>query len=181
MRRTTVSGGAGLRGGVLLPTVAPDVKWVKPLYDPCYDPLWAVLQDLELPVNLHSGTGSPNYGRYAATPMLMISEVSFYGSRAFVHMLLAGVFERFPRLKFVMTEQGVSWVPERLATLDDFAAAGRNPAHHISRFLAPVVQELSLGRVIQPGDIATLTGQARYGGYAGHSDQQGGRRARREH
>ena len=34
----------GLRGGVLLPTLAPDVTWVKPLYDPAYDRLWAVLE-----------------------------------------------------------------------------------------------------------------------------------------
>ena len=33
----------GLRGGILLPNIAPDVKWVKPLYDRCYDPLWEVL------------------------------------------------------------------------------------------------------------------------------------------
>ena len=31
----------GLRGGVLLPNVAPDVSWVKPLYHPDYDRLWA--------------------------------------------------------------------------------------------------------------------------------------------
>ncbi len=37
----------GLRGGVLLPNVAPDVSWVKPLYDPHYDRLWEVIQDLE--------------------------------------------------------------------------------------------------------------------------------------
>ena len=30
----------GLRGGILLPAVPPDVKWVKPLYDPEYDRLW---------------------------------------------------------------------------------------------------------------------------------------------
>jgi predicted TIM-barrel fold metal-dependent hydrolase len=118
----------GLRGGVLLPTVAPDVKWVKPLYDPCYDPLWAALQDLELPVNLHSGTGSPNYGRYPATPMLMISEVGFYGSRAFVHMLLAGVFERFPRLKFVMTEGSAAAIPPLLKDLDRVIASVRDGA-----------------------------------------------------
>ena len=58
----------GLRGGVLLPNVAPDVKWVKPLYDPIYDPLWATIEELELPLSLHSGTGSPNYGRYASVP-----------------------------------------------------------------------------------------------------------------
>lgn len=108
----------GLRGGVLLPTIAPDVTWVKPVYDSVYDPLWAALQDLDMPVHLHGGTGSPDYGRYASVPMIMISEVGFYGLRPFVHMLLAGVFERFPRLKFVITEAGASVFPEMLANLD---------------------------------------------------------------
>lgn len=108
----------GLRGGVLLPNVAPDVKWVKPLYDPVYDRLWAALQDLDVPVNLHGGTGSPDYGRYNATPMLLITEVGFYSVRPFVHMLLSGVFERFPRLKFVFTENAAGGLPEILANLD---------------------------------------------------------------
>jgi predicted TIM-barrel fold metal-dependent hydrolase len=108
----------GLRGGILLPNIPPDVKWVKPLYDPAYDPLWEVCQDLDIPVNAHGGTGSPNYGRYTVTPLLMISEVSFYSQRPLVHMLLSGVFERFPRLKFVVTEQGAAWVPPLLAQLD---------------------------------------------------------------
>ena len=112
----------GLRGGVLLPTVAPDVTWVKPLYDPCYDPLWATIQDLDLPLNLHGGTGSPNYGRYPSVPAIMISEVAFYGSRPFVHMLLSGVFERFPRLKFVMTESSAAAIPQMAAQLDPVIA-----------------------------------------------------------
>ena len=88
----------GLRGGVLLPNIPPDVKWVKPLYDPEYDRLWAVLEDLEIPVNAHGGTGSPDYGRFASVPMIMISEVPFYSQRPFVHLTLSGVFERFPRM-----------------------------------------------------------------------------------
>ena len=47
----------GLRGGILLPTVPPDVDWIKPLNHPDYDRLWAVCQDLEVPVNCHGGTG----------------------------------------------------------------------------------------------------------------------------
>jgi predicted TIM-barrel fold metal-dependent hydrolase len=112
----------GLRGGVLLPTVAPDVTWVRPLYDPAYDRLWAALQDLEVPVNLHSGTGSPNYGRFPSVPMIMITEVGFYGSRAYVHMLLSGVFERFPRLKFVMTEGSASAIWQTTQQMDGIIA-----------------------------------------------------------
>ena len=108
----------GLRGGVLLPNIAPDVKWVKPLYDRCYDPLWAALQDLEIPVNVHSGTGNPDYGSYPVSMLLYINEVLFYTQRPFVQMVLSGVFERFPRLKFVMTEAGCAWVPPLLDSLD---------------------------------------------------------------
>ena len=108
----------GLRGGVLLPNVGPDVDWVKPLYDPIYDPLWAELEALEVPVNVHGGTGAPNYGPYPSAMLLYITEVSFYSQRPFVHMLLSGVFERFPRLKFVMTEAGCAWVPPLLERLD---------------------------------------------------------------
>jgi predicted TIM-barrel fold metal-dependent hydrolase len=108
----------GLRGGILLPNIAPDVKWVKPLYDPYYDPLWATCQDLDIPVTLHGGTGSPDYGKYASVPMIMISEVGFYSLRPFVHMLLSGVFERFPRMKYVITEAGAAMFPPLLKQLD---------------------------------------------------------------
>ncbi len=116
----------GLRGGVLLPTVAPDVSWVRPLYDPAYDRLWSALSDLEVPVNLHSGTGSPNYGRFPSVPMIMITEVGFYGSRAYVHMLLSGVFERFPRLKFVMTEGSAAAIWQTTQQMDGIISQVQN-------------------------------------------------------
>jgi predicted TIM-barrel fold metal-dependent hydrolase len=108
----------GLRGGILLPNLAPDVKWVKPLYDPCYEPVWSLCEELEIPVNVHSGTGNPDYGPYPTSMLLYINEVSWYSQRPFVQLLLSGVFERHPRLKFVMTEAGCSWVPPLLERLD---------------------------------------------------------------
>ena len=59
----------GLRGGVLLPNIAPDVKWVKPLYDPYYDPLWQVCEELGVVVNTHSGAGGPAYQPAPAMPI----------------------------------------------------------------------------------------------------------------
>ena len=116
----------GLRGGILLPNIPPDVKWVKPLYDPVYDRLWEVCQDLEIPVNVHSGTGNPDYGPYPTSMLLYINEVIFYTQRPFVQLTLSGVFERFPHLRFVMTEAGCAWVPPLLAQLDTVMAGIRD-------------------------------------------------------
>ncbi len=108
----------GLRGGVLVSSIPPDCKYVKPLYDPCYDPFWAVCEELGVPVNTHGGTGLPDYGRYPTAALLLITEVPFYSQRPFVQLLLSGVFERFPRLRFVMTEMGAAWLPPLLERLD---------------------------------------------------------------
>jgi predicted TIM-barrel fold metal-dependent hydrolase len=108
----------GLRGGILLPNIPPDVKWVRPLYDPGYDRLWKVIEDLEMPVNVHGGTGVPDYGDYPFAMLFYINEASFYSQRPFVQFVLGGVFERFPRLKFAITEAQCSWVPKLLKELD---------------------------------------------------------------
>jgi predicted TIM-barrel fold metal-dependent hydrolase len=108
----------GLRGGILLPTVAPDVTWIKQYNHPDYDRLWAVCEELDVPINCHGGTGSPVYERVPSSALLMITEVPFYSRRPLVALILSGVFERFPRLKFVLTEQGCEWLPGLLAQMD---------------------------------------------------------------
>jgi len=116
----------GLRGGILLPTVPPDVDWIKPLNHPDYDRLWRVCEDLEVPINCHGGTGAPSYAAVPSSALIMLAEVAQYSRRPLLFMLLSGVFERFPKLKFVMTEQGCSWLPPLLRQLDGQLEAIRN-------------------------------------------------------
>jgi predicted TIM-barrel fold metal-dependent hydrolase len=116
----------GLRGGVLLQPVPDDMKHIKPLYAPDYDPLWRVCDELGVVVNTHSGgAGMPDYGPYPAAGLLWIAETTFFSRRPLTQMLLGGVFERFTGLRFVLTEQGASWVPATLAMLDGFYAQMR--------------------------------------------------------
>ena len=116
----------GLRGGVLIPNIPPDVKWIKPLHHPDYDPLWALCEELGVPVSTHGGTGTPEYARIPASAVLMIAEVPFYSQRPLQQLLLGGVFERFPDIRFVITEAGCAWVPGMLAHLDRILAGIRS-------------------------------------------------------
>ena len=112
-------------GGILLPNIPPNTHWMKPLYHPDLDRFWRVCEDLELVVNVHSGTGSPDYGDFACSGLLQALEIPFYSQRPLVQLMVSGVFERFPRLRFVLTELGATWVPELLSMLDLFMGAVR--------------------------------------------------------
>jgi predicted TIM-barrel fold metal-dependent hydrolase len=108
-----------LRGGVLLPLPADDVKYIKPLYAPEYDRLWAVIEECNVVINQHGGAGSPDYGPYPAADPLWILEVPFFSQRGYKQLILSGVFERFPKLRYILTESGCAWVPPTLMRMDE--------------------------------------------------------------
>jgi predicted TIM-barrel fold metal-dependent hydrolase len=109
----------GLFGGVLLPNPSPDTS-VAPLHAPAYEPLWRLLEDLALPVNVHGGQGGPALGDYPATPIMRFLEFGWYSQRPLVRLVFSGVLERHPQLRLVFTEAGNSWVPSTLAELDHY-------------------------------------------------------------
>jgi predicted TIM-barrel fold metal-dependent hydrolase len=108
----------GLRGGVLLPHVPPDCTHILPLYAPEYDRFWAVCQDLGVVINQHGGTGSPDYGPWKISLPIRLLETGWFSTRSYGHLLLSGVFHRFPKLRYIVTESGCAWVPSTLQTLD---------------------------------------------------------------
>ena len=109
----------GLRG-ILLPGVSPDTPWIDPLFSRIYDPLWAICQELDMSITHHAGgSGIPNYGAHDSAITMFVLESGFFANRALWHLTMSGVFERFPGLRFVMTEQGTGWLPPILERMDD--------------------------------------------------------------
>jgi predicted TIM-barrel fold metal-dependent hydrolase len=53
-----------------------------------------------------------------AAVIMFVMEVGFWANRALWHLTMSGVFERFPGLTVVFTEQGTAWVPDVLAKMD---------------------------------------------------------------
>jgi predicted TIM-barrel fold metal-dependent hydrolase len=115
--------------GILLPGVSPDTPWIEPLFSRAYDPVWALCEELDMSVTHHSGgSGIPNYPDSPIRTLVFIMETGFFANRALHHMLWAGVFERFPALKLVLTEQGTDWVLPMLERMEGLYAqmkAGR--------------------------------------------------------
>jgi predicted TIM-barrel fold metal-dependent hydrolase len=101
-----------------------------PYHDPMYDPFWAACQDLDMPIHTHSGSaphteyGPPGPGHTG----MYVAEVRWWAARPIHFLLWSGVFERFPRLKYVITELGARWVPELLGMLEIFMGAVRQGA-----------------------------------------------------
>lgn len=104
---------SGLRGGILIPSMWQPYA---PYNDPKYDPVWSVCSELEMPVHVHSGAADrASYGEHVG---IYVAEVRWWSMRPMWFLLWAGTFERFPELKFVITECGAFWAPDLLWTSD---------------------------------------------------------------
>jgi predicted TIM-barrel fold metal-dependent hydrolase len=135
----------GLTGGVLIPG-APPGSGLAPLYAPEYEPIWSLCEELSMPVNHHSGGGTPDFGMYLPHSLAMyMLEVTWWAHRTLWHLMFSGVFERHPNLHFVLTETGVGWVPEVLRSLDHFYDRMKHEKQ-CSEYIfgAPTVANLSL-------------------------------------
>jgi predicted TIM-barrel fold metal-dependent hydrolase len=118
------------------------------LYDSFYEPLWNALEELDLPLAVHTGAGvGADEMLYHYLPGLRTAQVTvaftvgnMFASTA---LIMGGVLERHPRLRVVHLESGAGWVPfwmDRLAASVqggfrglDIPGLKRSPADYFRR------------------------------------------------
>ena len=100
-----------------------------------WNDFWALCEELDLPINFHIGASDSNmnwgYERAWASNTLnakyiVTSTMLFLANAAtMANLVLSGLLDRFPKLKFVSVESGLGWVPFFAEALDyQFAEAG---------------------------------------------------------
>ena len=117
----------GVRGFAIPAHVSPD----RPYNHPDYDPFWAACEDYGVPLTMHIFTGTSFEGGmpgHWGTPAGTIKGYTFAHTtvaNTVIDLICGGVVERFPKLKFVISEFETGWVAHFLSRLDH--AAYRTP------------------------------------------------------
>ncbi len=88
---------------------------------PMYDPMWALIEEVGLPITFHVSTGRDpraskgnggaviNYVSHSLSPTI----------EPMANLCGSGVLERFPKIKFALIEAGIGWIPWALEAMDE--------------------------------------------------------------
>jgi predicted TIM-barrel fold metal-dependent hydrolase len=121
VREAEHAAGLGLPGVM----VRPNPLYGRDLGDPAFDPLYSVLEELDLTLSVHEGLGvmGPTIGRERSDTFAMRHAMSHPMEQmaAMASLMLLGALERHPRLRVAFLESGTGWLPYWLARLDGHA------------------------------------------------------------
>src|SRR5262249_54263871 len=106
-----------------------------PLGHPKWERFFDTCQDLGLPINFHVGSGTwvgdfqkwwgadrsvyEADGTHNAPAIIFLTSLGLTGNiRDVANLIMTGMLERYPRLKFVSVESGCGWAPSLIQSLD---------------------------------------------------------------
>jgi predicted TIM-barrel fold metal-dependent hydrolase len=102
----------------------PDERGGKPFWDPVYEPFWALVEETGLPMSFH--IVGPRNQNVAATFMnptpgvketfIAIAPISI--CEVVSTLVFTGILARHPKLKFVLVECGIGWIPYFVERMD---------------------------------------------------------------
>jgi len=113
---------AGLGFKAVQVSGSPDVYGYPTFANPRYEPLWAALSEVRLPLSLHTTSTkgltfvraedpTPAKGIFQSLPPMFMAEI--VGT-----FIAGGVLKKFPDLHIVLVEAGIGWIPYYLERLD---------------------------------------------------------------
>ncbi|MBM3460096.1 MAG: amidohydrolase, partial [Armatimonadetes bacterium] len=112
-----------------------------------YHPIYAAAVQYGLPVAIHPGSegvgisGAPTAAGYPTTYFEWHTGLVGSYLAHLISLVTEGVFAKFPTLKFVLVEGGVSWVPPLLWRFDKNWRALRQTAPWVDRLPSEIVRE----------------------------------------
>jgi predicted TIM-barrel fold metal-dependent hydrolase len=110
----------GLAGGMI--TVYPPEG--KGYDNPLYEPLWAAVQALDIPLGMHIATNRPGPGQDFALEdrnrvrNSFLANADHWVRMSLGDMIFSGVLERYPKLQVGTVEHELSWLPHFLDRID---------------------------------------------------------------
>ena len=104
---------------------------------PEFDPLWAAIQDADLPITFHVSTGrDPRASRGNGGAVINYAVHSLAPTmEPIANLCASGVLERFPGLRFASIEAGIGWVAWAIEAMDEAYLK-----HHM--FVRPKLKQL---------------------------------------
>jgi predicted TIM-barrel fold metal-dependent hydrolase len=166
---------AGMAGAMVWMTPPPSLPFSRADH---YDRLWAAAQEMDIPINLHVNTGFDHISLYggsdprsssrAADPDTTPEQAQREGmweychaavnertenvSNALLELIFAGVLDRYPRLRLVLAETEIGWLPFLSAAVGlQHEALRREAAHPASRIAAQ--------RILRPPGLRDIPGR----------------------
>ncbi|MCW8129231.1 MAG: amidohydrolase [Planctomycetota bacterium] len=118
-----------------------------PLGQRMYHPLFAACEKYDLPLCLHPGSegtcisNPPTAAGYPTRYLEWHTGISCTFQAHLVSLVCEGVFQKFPGLKIVLVEGGVSWLPPLMWRLDKNWKALRSTVPWITRAPSEIIQE----------------------------------------
>ena len=100
-----------------------------PVYDNAWEPFWTLAEEIGVPVGFHLAvlvkrTPVDDHDRSAGNPAIAVASrfakepPGIQLLEAITGLIFAGVFDRHPRLRIVMAEAGLAWIPMMIQGLD---------------------------------------------------------------
>ena len=113
------------RRGALRGIEVANTHRMAPLFDPAWAPLWAVAEETGLPLHYHTIGPRMDYDMDTLAPLqrrqafaVHITGFQLAMAKIIMETIYGGVLEAHPRLKLVIGESGIGWIPYVLEHMD---------------------------------------------------------------